>query len=123
MDDILPNWAAPEILAGTQRTQQYPLQAADVYSFALVLYEVISKRVPFEEYFDDVALRKQVRRSVLSDGVECMVYYVVMYRLYRESGRLLTATWGRGGLALPPALPLPPGPLPPPTPGTRGSSS
>ena len=52
--------AAPEIIANTQKTNNYPLQAADVYSFALVLWEIISKEVPYEDYFDEHELKRLV---------------------------------------------------------------
>jgi len=38
-----PNWAAPEVLRGEQ-----PSEASDVYSFGLVIYEMLTGNVPYE---------------------------------------------------------------------------
>ena len=54
--EILANWAAPEVLQGDKYTQ-----AADVYSFALVLWEILVGRVPFS----DIKRQDDIRRKVL----------------------------------------------------------
>jgi hypothetical protein len=40
--DILMNWLAPEVLGGEVYTQ-----SADIYSLALVLWEIISDDIPY----------------------------------------------------------------------------
>lgn len=68
MDDILANWAAPELLNKKQRTGTMPPpppQAADVYSFGMVLWEIVSGKVPFGDCTandDQSGLRHRVRR-------------------------------------------------------------
>jgi serine/threonine protein kinase len=42
VEDVLFNWIAPEVLVGELYTQ-----ASDVYSLALVLWEIIASEVPF----------------------------------------------------------------------------
>lgn len=45
-EEFLPNWAAPEVVvAGGRHTQ-----ASDVYSFALVMWEMISRKIPFADF-------------------------------------------------------------------------
>jgi serine/threonine protein kinase len=55
--EILANWAAPEVIQGSVYTQ-----AADVYSFALVMWEIMVGRVPFSE----VKKQDDIRRKVLA---------------------------------------------------------
>lgn len=49
-DELLPNWTAPEVIMGRRRRENCYTQAADVYSFALVLWEIYSRKVPFADY-------------------------------------------------------------------------
>lgn len=46
-----PGYLAPELIAGGDVTRQ-----ADIYSFGVVVYEMISKIVPFDEYRDVLAI-------------------------------------------------------------------
>merc|ERR1712086_1047221 len=39
------NWMAPEVLRGEK-----PLEASDVYSFGLLLWEILYRAVPYAEY-------------------------------------------------------------------------
>lgn len=41
--DMWPNWASPEVLRGEQ-----PTEASDVYSFGLIVYEMLTGEVPNE---------------------------------------------------------------------------
>ncbi|KAJ1412260.1 hypothetical protein B484DRAFT_455402, partial [Ochromonadaceae sp. CCMP2298] len=54
-NEILANWAAPEVIYGSKYTQ-----AADMYSFALVLWEILVGRVPYS----DIPRQDDVRRYV-----------------------------------------------------------
>ena len=40
-----PNWMAPEICRGDKNTE-----ASDVYSFGLIVWEMVTRKIPFEEY-------------------------------------------------------------------------
>lgn len=40
-----PNWMAPEICRGEKNTE-----ASDVYSFGLIVWEMVTRKIPFEEY-------------------------------------------------------------------------
>lgn len=57
VEDLLPNWLAPEVLAGAAYTQ-----ASDVYAFALVLWELRSKKVPFSDVKEPEEIRRKVCR-------------------------------------------------------------
>ena len=59
-DEILANWTAPEVL----RTGHHS-QASDIYSLALVLWEIISGYVPFSEIKHQDSVRKMVSPLVL----------------------------------------------------------
>jgi serine/threonine-protein kinase TNNI3K len=59
-DEILANWAAPEVIAGEPYTQ-----AADIYSFALVLWEILSGKQPFSHIKKQSDIRKKVRKNYI----------------------------------------------------------
>lgn len=40
-----PNWMAPEICRGEKNTE-----ASDVYSFGLIVWEMVTRKIPFEEF-------------------------------------------------------------------------
>ena len=40
-----PNWMAPEICRGEKNTEK-----ADVYAFGLIVWEIVTKKIPFEKY-------------------------------------------------------------------------
>mmetsp|Transcript_34722 Transcript_34722/g.81070 ORF Transcript_34722/g.81070 Transcript_34722/m.81070 type:complete len:318 (-) Transcript_34722:16-969(-) len=48
-------WMAPEVLTGS-----YDMKV-DVYSFAMVLFEIVSRELPFENYEDDQQIREFTR--------------------------------------------------------------
>jgi hypothetical protein len=56
-EDFLANWAAPEVVADGRNSQ-----ASDVYSFALVLWEILTGLVPFSS----VKKQDDIRRKVIS---------------------------------------------------------
>ena len=45
---MLCTWQPPEVMRG-----ENPTQASDIYSLGLVLWEIISSKVPFAEYGRD----------------------------------------------------------------------
>lgn len=60
-DEFLPNWAAPEVVVvGGKHTQ-----ASDVYSFALVMWEMISRKIPFAEIRNSEDIRSKVLYSAV----------------------------------------------------------
>lgn len=62
-DEILANWAAPEVINGDTYTQ-----ASDIYSFGLVLCEILTGRIPFS----DIKAQDKIRESVIS-GIRPLV--------------------------------------------------
>lgn len=57
---FLANWAAPEFISDEQYTQ-----ASDIYSLGLVLWEIVSKQLPFDELTNNQRhLRKQIVRGL-----------------------------------------------------------
>lgn len=56
--DVLANWIAPEVLSGDTYTQ-----ASDIYSFTLVLWEIISGEQPFASIRKQDAIRKQILKG------------------------------------------------------------
>lgn len=57
-DDFLANWAAPEVIKDA-----YHSQASDIYSFGLVLWELLVGIVPFSE----IKRQDDIRQKVLND--------------------------------------------------------
>lgn len=55
------NWMAPEVLMG-----HYYDEKADVYSYGMVLFELISSEVPFEDE-DEIQIRRLVSEGVRPD--------------------------------------------------------
>lgn len=56
--DVLANWIAPEVLSGETYTQ-----ASDIYSFTLVLWEIISGEQPFSSVRKQDTIRKQILKG------------------------------------------------------------
>lgn len=85
-DDILVNWMAPEVLQGEQYTQ-----ASDIYSLALVLWEIVSGAIPYADVkatSGKAKTKNLIRMKVLAGHrptipLTCPVFY----------GRLLEAGW------------------------------
>jgi serine/threonine protein kinase len=65
-DDFLANWAAPEVIKDA-----YHSQASDIYSFGLVLWEIIVGIVPFSE----VKRQDDIREKVLT-GIRPEIPYI-----------------------------------------------
>ena len=85
-DDILVNWMAPEVLQGEQYTQ-----SSDIYSLALVLWEIVSGAIPYADVkatSGKAKTKNLIRMKVLAGHrptipLTCPVFY----------GRLLEAGW------------------------------
>jgi hypothetical protein len=58
-DDFLANWAAPEVIKDA-----YHSQASDIYSFGLVLWEIIVGIVPFSEVKRQDDIREKVLKGI-----------------------------------------------------------
>lgn len=54
-NEILANWAAPEVI----QTGRH-VKASDVYSLSLVLWEILSGRVPYSEVTSQLLIRRMV---------------------------------------------------------------
>jgi serine/threonine protein kinase len=57
----LPLWTAPEVIMGSQ-----PTPASDVYSFAIVLWELLTRHVPFD---DDVQTPIRLLRMITNSNL------------------------------------------------------
>lgn len=58
-EDFLANWSAPEVIQGKMHSQ-----ASDIYSFSLVLWEILTSIVPFSHIKKQDDIRLQVRYSL-----------------------------------------------------------
>lgn len=65
-EDFLANWSAPEVIQGKNHSQ-----ASDIYSFALVLWEILTSIVPFSHIKkqDDIRLQVIVEMMWLHSSV------------------------------------------------------
>ena len=68
------NWLPPEAFADQIATQNYNYdQQIDVYSFAIVMWEVVTRKYPFEEDYENLFKRgrffddKKCREAVIHD--------------------------------------------------------
>lgn len=75
-DDLLENWAAPELFDNQPYTQK-----CDVYSLSLVLWEIISGKIPYA----DIRLRSTIRTMIISGErpqmVECPQPYEELIKI------------------------------------------
>ena len=58
-------WLAPEVI--DSGSDQYD-QRADIYSFGVVLWEILTAGIPFDEYYFDPRFGKKVKEG---EGIEC----------------------------------------------------
>lgn len=56
-DDFLANWLPPELIVDPLCTYQ----ASDVFSFGMVLWELVAKKIPFEDIKSQQMIRSKVR--------------------------------------------------------------
>lgn len=49
-----PRWCAPELYMQS-RTTHFTVQQADIYSFAILLFELVTLRTPWDEHRDGIA--------------------------------------------------------------------
>ena len=79
VEDFLANWSAPEVIEGKKHSQ-----ASDVYSFALVLWEILTATVPFSHIKkqDDIRLEVTFRTYC---WLGCTHSWVVFSKLSDES--------------------------------------
>lgn len=57
---FLPNWAAPEVVQVNGRHSQ----ASDVFSLGIVLWEMLSKKIPFSDVSDRKTIAAMVSQCV-----------------------------------------------------------
>jgi len=69
-EDFLANWAAPEVVADGRHSQ-----ASDVYSFALVLWEILTGLVPFSSVKKQDDIRLKVRTFIRMHIILLSLYY------------------------------------------------
>jgi len=55
------HWRAPEVSSGTDYTEK-----ADIFSFAMIAYEIVCRHVPFER-LDSASASKQIQKGVRPD--------------------------------------------------------
>ena len=85
-----PRWAAPEVLLG-----QPPSTGSDVYSFGMLLYELMTSRVPFEmEQLEEF----QIANYVLADKRTPYIPEVIKHsknEIIRDLRDLMVECWDR----------------------------
>jgi serine/threonine protein kinase len=67
-DEFLANWAAPEVIKDARHSQ-----ASDIYSLGLVLWEILSGSVPFNEVRRQDDIRFKVLHGERPEIAECFV--------------------------------------------------
>eukprot|EP01132_Coremiostelium_polycephalum_P006275 gene6275-7818_t len=76
-------WLAPEIMMNNQYNEK-----VDVYSFAIVLWELISRDIPFEEYYDDLKWN-----SILEDKIINGMRPTIPHECPQEMKTLIADCW------------------------------
>eukprot|EP01087_Luapelamoeba_hula_P012330 TRINITY_DN3429_c0_g4_i3.p1 TRINITY_DN3429_c0_g4~~TRINITY_DN3429_c0_g4_i3.p1 ORF type:complete len:1705 (+),score=283.87 TRINITY_DN3429_c0_g4_i3:276-5390(+) len=64
-----PLWLAPEIMAGFEYSEK-----ADVYSFGMIMYEVVERKLPFDEF--DVRFVSKLEKQI-EDGLRPTVHRLI----------------------------------------------
>jgi serine/threonine protein kinase len=71
-------WMAPEVLAGSRYSEK-----ADVYSFALVLWEMVERRLPWDEVDSWNIQKVVVQKKVLSPfSLSPSLIYLLSHSLF-----------------------------------------
>lgn len=95
-DQILANWAAPEVIERSSCTQ-----ASDIYSFGLVLWEILVGRVPYS----DIKWQDKIREYVVAGGRPCVPVCVAQGR-FEQYVDLMRRAWSHDPAERPTAVEL-----------------
>jgi hypothetical protein len=83
--DFLANWSAPEVISDARHSQ-----ASDIYSFGLVLWEILIGTPPFNEIRTQTEIRRRVLNDIRPAIPECFltppyeVYFLPLVDLIRR---------------------------------------
>eukprot|EP01121_Diplochlamys_sp_Union-15-3_P009974 TRINITY_DN2752_c0_g1_i2.p1 TRINITY_DN2752_c0_g1~~TRINITY_DN2752_c0_g1_i2.p1 ORF type:complete len:144 (+),score=13.34 TRINITY_DN2752_c0_g1_i2:121-552(+) len=84
-----PKWEAPEVLVRSKSFKSKYSKEADVYSFAMVLYEMCTGSEPFPEITDIFELKKQVvdrhKRPKLPKTIPSELALLIKHCWYKTS--------------------------------------
>lgn len=95
-DQILANWAAPEVIE-----QSLCTQASDIYSFGLVLWEILVGSVPYS----DIKWQDKIREYVVGGGRPCVPVCVAQGR-FEQYVDLMQRAWSHEPSERPTAVEL-----------------
>ena len=91
-------WTAPEVLRSGTTANAAP--SVDVYSLAVVLYEIFSRSVPYEDYTNAFAVALRVSEGNLRPATKKLM----VFRERAEVQRLMESAWDHDAGARPTAL-------------------